>query len=201
MTKTLEFVFDFASPNAYLAHRALPPILERTGALLKITPCLLGGIFKATGNQAPMIAFSNVKGKLDYERLEIQRFIAQYGLKNFRFNPNFPVNTLVMMRAAVIADKENRLDEFIDVGLHAMWEAGLKMDDPDVFTDVMNDAGFDGAALLTRSQDPDIKARLVENTQTAVARGCFGVPTFYVGQEMFFGKERLMQIEDELSRP
>ena len=103
MSATIEFIFDFASPNAYLAHRALQPILERTGARLFINPCLLGGIFKATGNVAPGVAYAAVKGKLDYERLEIRRFIAKHGIDKFRFNPNFPVNTLMLMRGFVAA--------------------------------------------------------------------------------------------------
>ncbi len=98
MSATIEFIFDFGSPNAYLAYRALPPILERTGARLSINPCLLGGIFKATGNVAPGVAYAGVKGKLDYEMLEFRRFIAKHGIDKFRFNPNFPVNTLMLMR-------------------------------------------------------------------------------------------------------
>lgn len=200
MTKTLDFIFDFGSPNAYYAYKALPPILERTGAELKLIPCLLGGIFKSTGNQAPMMAFGNIKGKLDYDRIEIQRFIAKHSLTDFRFNPNFPVNTLILMRAAIAAELDGRLTEYVEAGLKHMWEDGLKMDAPDVFVKAMTESGFDGAALLERTQDPDVKAKLVENTAAAVERGSFGIPTFYVGDEMFFGKERLGQIEEELSR-
>lgn len=200
MTKTLEFIFDFGSPNAYYAYKALPPILDRTGAELKLIPCLLGGIFKSTGNQAPMMAFGNIKGKLEYDRIEIQRFIAKHNLTDFRFNPNFPVNTLIMMRAAIVAELDGRLTEYVEAGLKHMWEDGLKMDDPDVFVNAMTESGFDGAALLERTQDPDVKAKLVENTAAAVERGSFGIPTFYVGEEMFFGKERLGQIEEELAK-
>ena len=200
MTKTLEFIFDFGSPNAYYSYKALPPILERTGAELKLIPCLLGGIFKSTGNQAPMMAFGNIKGKLEYDRIEIQRFIAKHNLTNFRFNPNFPVNTLILMRAAIVAELDGRLTEYVEVGLKHMWEDGLKMDDPDVFVKAMTESGFDGAALLERTQDPDVKDKLVENTAAAVERGSFGIPTFYVGEEMFFGKERLGQIEEELAK-
>ena len=198
MSKTLEFIFDFGSPNAYLSYKVLAPVLERTGATLKITPCLLGGIFKATGNQAPMVTFANVKGKIQYEQKEMQRFIAQHNLTDFQFNPNFPVNTLLLMRGAVAADLAGKLIEYIEAGLKHMWENGLKMDDPDVYAKAMNEAGFDGASLLEQSQEPDIKAGLVSNTEQAVERGCFGVPTFFVGEEMFFGKDRLDQVEAEL---
>lgn len=198
MTKTIDFIFDFGSPNAYFAYKALPPILERTGAQLNLIPCLLGGIFKATGNQAPMMAFSGIKGKLEYDRLEIQRFIQKHALTDFKFNPNFPVNTLILMRGAIAAEMDDRLVEYIDAGLKHMWEDGLKMDDPEVYAEAMTEAGFDGKALLERTQDPAVKAKLVENTNAAVERGSFGIPTFYVGDEMFFGKDRLGQLEEEL---
>lgn len=200
MSKTLEFVFDFGSPNAYLAYKALPPILQRTGAELEILPCLLGGIFKATGNQPPMAAYGNVSNKMAYEQKEMERFIAKHGLSAFRFNPHFPVNTLLLMRGAIAADEAGALERYIEAGLAAMWEAGLKMDDPQVFASAMNDAGLDGSALLERTQDPQVKARLIDNTEKAVARGAFGIPTFFVGDEMFFGKDRLDQVEAELAR-
>ena len=105
MSKTVDFIFDFGSPNAYLAWKALPAIAARHGAAVKLIPCLLGGIFKATGNQAPGVAFSGVKGKLDYEMLEMRRFIAAHGLTAFRFNPHFPVNTLLLMRGQIAAQR------------------------------------------------------------------------------------------------
>ena len=198
MKKTIDFVFDFASPNAYLAYQLLPSIAERNGAEITITPCLLGGIFKATGNQPPMIAFGGVQGKLEYEQREISRFVKKHDLQKYQFNTHFPVNTLILMRAAIVAGDEGRLAEYIDAGLVAMWENNKKMDDPEVFVAVMNDAGFDGANLLERTQDPSIKQRLMDNTAQAVRRGAFGVPTFFVGSEMFFGKDRLVQVEEEL---
>ena len=198
MKKTIDFVFDFASPNAYLAYQLLPSIAERNGAEITITPCLLGGIFKATGNQPPMIAFGGVQGRLEYEQREISRFVKKHDLQKYQFNTHFPVNTLILMRAAIVAGDEGRLAEYIDAGLVAMWETNKKMDDPEVFVAVMNDAGFDGANLLERTQDPSIKQRLMDNTAQAVSRGAFGVPTFFVGSEMFFGKDRLVQVEEEL---
>ena len=198
MSKKLEFVFDFASPNAYLAYKALPAVLERTGASVQLSPCLLGGLFKATGNQAPMIAFGNVKGKLEYEQLEMQRFIAKHGLSRFKMNPNFPVNTLLLMRGAIAADMDGRLEEYVQAGLKHMWEDGLKMDDPEVYAHAMNEAGFNGQELIERTQEPEVKAALMANTEAAVNRGCFGIPSFFVGDEMFFGKDRLDQVEEQL---
>lgn len=199
MSKTLDFIFDFGSPNGYLAYRALPPILERTGAELNIVPCLLGGIFKATGNQPPLVAYGDVKEKIAYTQLEFRRFIEKYALTRFQFNPHFPVNTLVLMRGAIIAQQEGRLGEYVEAGLQKMWEQGLNMGDPEVYAQAMTEAGFDGAAMLEQSQDAAIKAKLIENTQTAVERGVFGIPTFFVGDEMYFGKDRLAEVEEALA--
>lgn len=198
MNKKLEFIFDFGSPNAYLAYRALPPILERTGAQLVVNPCLLGGIFKSTGNQAPTAAFANVKGKLAYERLEIERFIKKHRLGKFRFNPHFPVNSLLITRGLVAAEMAGVAAPYIETVLAAMWEDGLKMDDPAVVAARLNGAGLGGKKLAARTQDDDVKQKLIANTQEAVERGVFGIPTFFVGKEMFFGKERLGQVEEEL---
>lgn len=198
MSKTLDFVFDFASPNAYLVYKALPPVLARTNARLNLIPCLLGGLFKSTGNQAPMLAFGNVKGKLEYDQLEIQRFIAKHELQQFSFNPYFPVNTLMLMRGAIVAEGQGQLTNYVEVGLSAMWEQQLKMDDPEVFVKTMSDAGLDGQALLEGTADAEVKAALAANTAGAAERGAFGIPTFFVNDEMFFGKERLQQIEELL---
>lgn len=196
--KTLELIFDFGSPNAYLCMKALPDLLDRTGADLVITPCLLGGIFKATGNKAPMVRYADAPAKLAYENLEMRRFIARHNLVKFRINPHFPVNTLTIMRGAIAADDEGNLDDYVDAVNRAMWEDGLKMDDPGVIAAFLSANGFDGDALLARTQEPEIKAKLAQNTEAAVARGVFGIPTFFVGGEMFFGKDRLAQVEEAL---
>jgi 2-hydroxychromene-2-carboxylate isomerase len=198
MTVKVDFIFDFASPNAYLSYKTLHDIVARTGAELNIIPCLLGGIFKTTGNQAPMVAFAGVKGKMAYEMLETQRFIEKHQLDDFKMNEHFPVNTLLLMRGAIAAEQEGQLLEYIEAGLKAMWEQSLKMDDPEVFVTALTDAGLDGAKLLEQTQDPVVKAKLVANTEAAVQRGAFGIPTFYVGEEMFFGKDRLGQLEAEV---
>lgn len=195
MSKTVEFIFDFGSPNAYLAWHALQPIMVRTGAQLDITPCLLGGIFKLTGNQAPWMSYANVIGKLDYERLEMTRFISLHGLSKFKMNPHFPVNTLILMRGAIAAKQGGVLEPYVKAGLTAMWEDGDNMSDPAVFAAVMTKAGLDGAGLLAAAQDPAVKSKLADNTDRAVARGVFGIPTFFVEDDMFFGKDRLDQVE------
>jgi len=200
MANAIEFVFDFGSPNVYLAYRALPPILERTRARLIIKPCLLGGIFKATGNQAPTAAFANVKGKLAYESLEIKRYVEKHRLTKFRINPYFPVNSLLVMRGLIAAEDAGLATPYIETVLAAMWEDGLKMDDPGVVVAALDKAGLDGAGLVERTADPKVKQMLIDNTQAAVDRGVFGAPTFFVGREMFFGKDRLGQVEEELLR-
>jgi 2-hydroxychromene-2-carboxylate isomerase len=196
MSATIEFIFDFGSPNAYLAYRALPPIVERTGARLAINPCLLGGIFKATGNQAPMIAFAPIKGKFEYEMLEVRRFAARHRLDKFRLNPHFPVNTLMLMRGLVAAREAGSGDAYLEMGLRGMWEEGLKLDDPEALARRIDAAGLDSARLFAAAQTDLVKRQLADNTAAAVARGVFGVPTFFVGDEMFFGKERLGQVEE-----
>jgi len=199
MAKTLEFLFDFGSPNAYLAWKALPPILARTGASLTVTPILLGGLFKLTENRSPVEAFAGVKGKLAYENRETQRFVAKHGLSAFRMNPHFPVNTLLIMRGMVAAERAGAAEPYREAVLSAMWEQGLKMDDPAVVAEVLEAAGLDARGLLEATQDPEVKATLMANTEAAAARGAFGAPTFFVGEEMFFGKDRLGQVEEELA--
>ena len=198
MTKRLEFIFDFGSPNAYLAYRALPPILARTGAELVITPCLLGGLFKLTDNRPPLVAFAGVKGKVEYEKLEIKRFIAKHGLTKFRLNPHFPVNTLMLMRGLVAARLRGEEAAYLEMGLQGLWEEGLKLDDKEVLARRTAEAGLDAARLLEDAQLPEVKQSLAETTDAVARRGAFGIPTFFVGEEMFFGKERLAQVEEEL---
>lgn len=196
----VEFHFDFGSPNAYLCHAVIPAIERRTGARFEYVPVLLGGVFKLTGNQPPMASLKGIRNKPEYQRLETQRFIARHGIERFRFNPHFPVNTLLVMRAAVAAERDGVLMPYVDAVFRAMWEEGRKMDDPAVARAALDEAGLDGAGLLARAQDQAVKDRLLANTEQSVARGTFGSPTFFVGQEMFFGKDRLREVEEEIAR-
>ncbi len=194
-TATIDFIFDFASLNAYLAQRALPALIERTGATVNLIPCLLGGIFKATGNQAPFTAFSGIKGKLDYEMLEIRRFVQAHRITAFQMNPHFPVNSLLAMRGLCACAPGEEFDRYVEAVLAGFWERGLPMGEPEVLASVLTEAGLDAERLLALAQTDAVKAKLADNTAAAVARGAFGAPTFFVGDEMFFGKERLGQIE------
>tara|TARA_R110000868_G_scaffold198121_1_gene444429 strand:- start:982 stop:1575 length:594 start_codon:yes stop_codon:yes gene_type:complete len=185
------FYFDFASPNAYFAHRILPDVEARKGLKFRYVPVLLGGIFKSTGNQAPMIAFAGVPAKLAYEYKEIERFIARHDLKNFNFNPHFPVNTLALMRGAVAAEGEGVLDAYVEAMFHFMWEKPRKLGDADVLHATLTEAGLPAQRLLAAIQTPEVKAQLIANTQLAVDQGVFGIPSFIVDDELYFGKDRL----------
>jgi 2-hydroxychromene-2-carboxylate isomerase len=194
----VEFHFDFGSPNAYFAHRVIPAIEARTGCRFRYVPVLLGGVFKLTGNKPPMLQYSGIKNKTEYQRLEIERFIVKHDLTAFRMNPHFPVNTVQIMRAAVAAGRSGSLAAYVDVVFRAMWEQAQKMDDADVIRGTLDAAGLDGAGLLAGAQETDNKAVLLANTEASVARGNFGSPTIFVGAEMFFGKDRLRDVEDEI---
>lgn len=193
-----EFLFDFGSPNAYLVHRVLPGIEARTGTKFVYKPVLLGGLFKLANNRSPMEAFGDIPKKMAYEQLETQRFIERHGLTRYRFNPHFPVNTLNLMRGAFAAQSLGVMPAYIEAVICAMWEDQKPMADLAVLAQVLEAAGLDAAAIMALSQTPDIKAALMEATQQAYDRGAFGIPTVFVGDEIFFGKERLGQVEEEI---
>ena len=197
--KTLDFIFDFGSPNAYLVHKVLPEFKLVNNLRINYVPCLLGGIFKQTNNRSPMEAFANVLGKSDYENLELKRFIEKHKIKNYKPNPFFPVNTLLLMRGAIVAQQENWLNNYVDAGFHHMWEDPKNMGDQEVYKNAMLSSGFNISDLLKKIQTNEVKEHLITNTKRAVEKGVFGVPTFFLGNQMFFGKERLMQIESSLS--
>jgi len=191
-----QFLFDFGSPNAYLSHKVIPAIEKRTGVRFEYVPILLGGIFKSTNNKSPAETLAGVKNKREFMELETQRFLKRFNVKPYVWNPNFPVNTLMLMRGAVAAQAEGVFEKYVEAGFHHMWEDPKKMDDPDVLGKALTASGLDAAKLFARAQEPEIKNKLLENTQTAVARGAFGSPTFFVGDEMFFGKEQLREVEE-----
>lgn len=196
----VQFLFDFGSPNAYLSHRVIPAIESRTGVRFEYVPVLLGGLFKAANNRSPAESLKDIPLKRDYERLEMRRFIAKHGLDRFAMNPHFPVNTLKIMRGAVAAQRLGCFERYVEAVYVAMWEDGRNMDDPGTIAATLSAAGLDATRLLELSQDPQVKATLVRNTQSAFERGAFGSPTFFVGNEMWFGKDRLRDVEDEIVR-
>lgn len=197
---SVQFLFDFGSPNAYLCHRVLPALESRTGTRVEYVPILLGGLFRLANNRSPMEAFREIPTKRAYDRHDMARFVARHGLSGFRMNPHFPVNTLRIMRGAVAAQPLGCFERYVETVFAAMWEQERNMDDVPTIVEVLGRAGLDAAALLERSQDAGVKAALLANTEAAHARGAFGSPTFFVGEEMWFGKERLRDVEEEILR-
>jgi len=195
---TVDFIFDFASPNAYLCHKVIPSIEAKTGVTFNYIHCLLGGIFKITNNQAPMISFANIQNKLEYESLEMQRFIDKYALAKFTMNSNFPITTVTLQRGGLVAEKQGCGAAYRDLMLKGMWEEDANLGDLEVFSDYVKQLGLNPEQTLEKLSSPEIKQLLIDNTSMAVERGAFGVPTFYAGSEMFFGKERLSQLEEFL---
>jgi 2-hydroxychromene-2-carboxylate isomerase len=194
----VEFLFDFGSPNAFLCHRVIPAIEVRTGIRFQYVPILLGGIFKATGNQSPAIAFQAVRNKPEYQRLEVERFIRKHGINDFGYSPYFPVNTLVLMRGAIAARRLGVFDRYVESMFHHMWVAHKKLDDPAIFIAALTESGLDAQVLVEACGAPAVKAELIASTERAVARGAFGSPTFFVDDEMWFGKEHLRDVEEEI---
>ena len=198
MTLKVEFQFDFGSPNAYLAEVAIPGIERRTGVKFEYVPVLLGGIYKATGNMSPFDSLRGIKNKPEYQALETQRFIRRHNITQFRQNSFFPVNTLMLMRGAVAAQFEGVFEPYFRAAYHHMWEEPKKMDDPEVFRAAFASSGIDIDRLVARAQQDDVKKKLIDLTNDAVARGAFGSPTFFVGKEMFFGKDQLRDVEESI---
>jgi 2-hydroxychromene-2-carboxylate isomerase len=199
VSREFEFLFDVGGPNGYLVHKVLPDFCARTGATAIYVPVLLGGLFKATGNSAPMIRYADAPAKRNYELLEFQRFVTAHGLSRFQMNPHFPINSLGLMRGCVAAQRMGQMMPYVDAVMAAMWEEGRNLGDPDEVLATLNGAGLDGAAIMALANDAEVKAELVANTDKAVARGAFGIPTFFVGGDMFWGKERLGQLEAVLT--
>jgi len=194
----VQFLFDFGSPNAYLCHKVIPVIEARTGAVFEYVPILLGGLFKLANNRSPVEAFAGIPNKQAYDSLEITRFVARHGLSKYRFNPHFPVNTLKIMRGACAAQKLGCLKAYVDVVYAAMWEDGRNMDDLPTITATLDAGGLDSRAIMAMSQDPEVKTMLMANTQRAHDHGAFGSPSFLIGSELWFGKDRLRDVEEAI---
>ena len=195
----LDFYYDFGSPNAYFAWKALQGVSERTGLEVVMHPVLIGGIFKTTGNQPPWQAFGDVPNKMKYMQLEIQRFIKDHNLTAFKFNSAFPVNTLLAMRGAIAAQKAGLHDAYYPTVFKAIWEEDRNISQSDILADVLTQAGLDGTALIEATQTPEVKQGLMDATQACVDRGAFGLPTFFLGDDIYFGKDRVLHIEQAVS--
>lgn len=198
MTPKVEFHFDFGSPNAYFSHKVIPDIEKRTGVKFEYVPVLIGGVFKATNNKSPMEALAGIKNKSEYNALETERFKNKHNIKAFKLNPYFPVNTLTIMRGAIYSMLHGYGEEYIDAGYACMWEQGLDMADAEVIQAALTHAGLLADEIIAGASEPEIKQQLIDNTNTSVERGNFGSPTFFVGDEMFFGKDKLRDVEEEI---
>ncbi|WP_417515534.1 2-hydroxychromene-2-carboxylate isomerase [Minwuia sp.] len=194
----VEFHFDFGSPNTYCSHRVIPDIEKRTGARFVYVPVLLGGVFKLTGNKSPMEWNKGVRNKAEYGQIEMQRFMRKHGLTKFRMNEHFPINTVMIMRGALVAERDGYMMDYVEAVYRCMWEDSRNMGDPAVVMAELKAAGFDADAIAEGVQDPAIKQKLMDNTSASVERGNFGSPTFFVGDEMFFGKDKLRDVEEEI---
>ena len=196
MSKSVEYFFDFGSPTSYLAYTQLPKIAAEAGAEVVWRPMLLGGVFKATGNASPV----SVPAKGRWMNGDIARWAGRYGVP-FRFNPHFPINTLTLMRGATGLQMRQPADfaRYLEVVHRAMWESAANLGDPAVLAATLAAAGFDGDAFMALVSDPEVKARLVASTEEAVTRGAFGAPTFFVGEAMFFGQDRLDFVREALA--
>lgn len=194
MSKQVEFYFDVGSPASYLAWTQIARLAERHGAEVVYQPMLLGGVFKATGNASP----ASVPAKGRYTRIDFERFARRYQVP-FAQNPFFPINTMQLMRGAVALLDGDQFQPYVDAVFRAIWVEGQNMGDPDVVARVLGGQGFDVAGLLQQINDPAVKERLRQITERAIERGVFGAPTFFVGDEMFFGQDRLDFVEAALA--
>ena len=195
----VEFHFDLGSPNAYLSHLVIPEIEKRTGIKFDYVPILLGGVFKLTNNRSPAESLRGIKNKPEYERLEMRRFIQRHGITRYQPNPYFPVNTLMMMRGAIAAQSLGAFERYVDEMFRDMWAEPKKMDDPQVWRAALDESGLPTARILELIENPKVKEQLLENTQRSVERGTFGSPTFFVGDEIYFGKDRLRNVEEAIA--
>ena len=196
----VEFHFDFGSPNAYLSHLVIPAIEARTGVSFTYIPVLIGGVFKATGNVSPAVSFKGIRNKAEYHAIETQRFLQTHGITQYQQNPWFPVNTLQIMRGAVFASQQSYYHQYIDQVFADMWAQPKKMDETDIVRRAFDAAGLPTDEILTGSQLPETKQMLMDNTQRSVEMGAFGSPTFFVENEIFFGKDKLVDVETEINQ-
>jgi 2-hydroxychromene-2-carboxylate isomerase len=194
----VQFHFDFGSPNAYLSHLVIPEIERRTGARFEYVPILLGGVFKLTNNRSPTESLVGIKNKPAYERLETDRFVKRHRITRFTPNPFFPVNTLVLMRGAVAAGRLGVFERYVDEVYRYMWAEPKKMDDPDVLNVALASSELDAEQILALAQTAEVKSELLTNTERSVERGTFGAPTFFLDGEIFFGKDRLRDVEEAI---
>ena len=194
----IKFVYDIASPNGYLCHKVIPNFEEKYSVKFDYLICLLGGIHKLSNNTSPMIAYAEIPNKNSYFSNEIQRFIKFHKIENFQMNPHFPINTLTIQRGALVAEEMGILMDYVDVMAKGMWEEKINLGDKDILIDYLNNNSLEGSDIIEQTSSDEIKQKLIKNTEEAVAMGAFGVPTFFIEKQMFWGKEALREMPDYL---
>jgi 2-hydroxychromene-2-carboxylate isomerase len=195
----VEFLFDFGSPNAYLSHLVIPAIEKRQGVTFDYVPVLLGGVFKLTNNRSPAESNADIRNKPEYQNLETERFIRRHGITRYKMNPHFPVNTLAIMRGAVAARKLGIFERYVDEVYRHMWAEPRKLDDPAILRAALLESNLPADRLFELVQTQEVKDELTAETRRAVERGTFGSPTFFVDDEIYFGKDRLRDVEEAIA--
>ena len=195
----VDFIFDVASPNTYFAHKLIPDFEKRTGAKFKYIPCLLGGIHKLSNNQPPFIAYAECQNKSNYQMIEVERFVKQHKLTKYKFSSHFPPMTIQVQRGAIAAQELGVFEEYFECVITAMWENDKNISDIDVLQEVLKENNFDVASLMDIVTSQGCKDKLIKNTDNAVSKGAFGAPTFFFGDQIFFGKDHLYQLEEYIN--
>ena len=193
----VDFIFDFASPNAYLCHKAIRNLEKTHNIKFNYVPCLLGGIMKLSNNQPPMVTLAEIPNKMKYEfDTAFNRFMREHSITKFKMNEHFPVNTISLIRGAIIAQKNNFFDAYVEIVLSGLWEQSLKLDSPEALHELLikNDCHAD--VVIEEIAKEEIKEELIANTSEAVEKGAFGIPTFFVADEMFYGKDSLRELKE-----
>jgi 2-hydroxychromene-2-carboxylate isomerase len=193
----VDFIFDFASPNAYLCHKAIQNLEKTHDIKFNYIPCLLGGIMKLSNNQPPMVTLADIPNKLKYEfDTAFNRFMKEHNIKKFKMNEHFPVNTISLIRGAIVAQKNDFFESYVEIVLSGLWEQSLKLDTPEALHELLNNNDCYPDLVIEGIAKDEIKAELIANTSEAVEKGAFGIPTFFVENEMFYGKDSLRELKE-----
>jgi 2-hydroxychromene-2-carboxylate isomerase len=196
----VNFIFDFASPNAYLCHKAIKNLEETHDIKFNYVPCLLGGIMKLSNNQPPMISLAEIPNKMKYEfDTAFNRFIKEHNIEKFKMNEHFPINTLLLIRGAIVAQKNYFFESYVETVMNGMWEQSLKLDSPEALHELLTKHNCKADFVIEEISKDEIKSELISNTNDAVEKGAFGIPTFFVKDEMFYGKESLRELKEMAS--
>ena len=196
----VDFIFDFASPNAYLCHKAIQNLEKTHNIKFNYVPCLLGGIMKLSNNQPPMVTLAEIPNKMKYEfDTAFNRFMKEHSITKFKMNEYFPVNTISLIRGAIVAQKNDFFDSYVEIILCGLWEQSLKLDSPEALHEILTEHDCHADLVIEGIAKDDIKEELIANTSKATEKGAFGIPTFFVEDEMFYGKDTLRELKEMAS--